>query len=435
MEAALSAPCQDELDLASDLELDEITRRVQQQYERFPYPGPKTTDINRDPLANSDHLRAIQLAAWPRKRDLSDMKVLDAGCGTGYTVMWIAARHPDVEVLGIDISETSLRCAQDYANEWSIGNVRFKQHQIYDLPDLGEQFDLIVCTGVLHHLSDPDRGLQCLRDVLKPQGVAWIMVYGRYGRTGIYVMQDLLRMVGQNLSQEEQAPVARRIIESLPSGHHFQRDHWRGDLRMEDNIGLVDLLLHPQDRAYTVPQVYAWAQQAGLKVLGWMPKLAYDPERLVRDPDLKAAFAHLSPEERATVAELVRGNTRRHFFLAARPEFEHETVTLEGANWDRVVPVCDPFSAVVMRTEGDDRHRQEVARLMYSYGDMAMGRRLEPWQAALVRTFGEGQNLRAICGHKLMRQHLSSYSNDRREKAIREFVAGAVGDGFVHLTL
>ena len=54
-------------------------------------------------------------------------------------------------------------------------------------------FDQIVCTGVLHHLADPDVGLSALRSVLKPDGAMQLMVYAPYGRTGIYMLQDILQ--------------------------------------------------------------------------------------------------------------------------------------------------------------------------------------------------------------------------------------------------
>jgi hypothetical protein len=203
---------------------------------------------------------------------------------------------------------------------------------------------------------------------------------------------------------------------------------------MEDNVGLVDLLLHPQDRAYTVPQIYEWTEQARLQVLGWMPRPAYNPERLTRDPDLRAAFAGLSPRDRATVAELLRGSTRRHFFTAAHPDFEHEPLTVDHGDWGTVVPVLDPFTRIVTASEVNAQSDTSAPRLVYSYGDLTMGRVLHSWQAALVGIVRQELPMRAICAHKLMRQQLSTHTYDKRERMVRDFVSGASGDGFIHLT-
>ena len=57
-------------------------------------------------------------------------------------------------------------------------------------------FDQIVCTGVLHHLHDPDLGLRSLRSVLMPNGAMQLMVYAAYGRAGIYMVQEYCRLLG-----------------------------------------------------------------------------------------------------------------------------------------------------------------------------------------------------------------------------------------------
>ena len=63
--------------------------------------------------------------------------------------------------------------------------------------DLNESFDQIICTGVLHHLAEPDAGLSALRGVLNPdEGAMHVMVYAPYGRTGIYMLQEFCRRIG-----------------------------------------------------------------------------------------------------------------------------------------------------------------------------------------------------------------------------------------------
>ena len=64
-------------------------------------------------------------------------------------------------------------------------------------------FDQIVCTGVLHHLADPDAGLRALRDVLKPDGAMHLMVYAPYGRAGIYMLQEFCRRIGISATDDE----------------------------------------------------------------------------------------------------------------------------------------------------------------------------------------------------------------------------------------
>jgi 2-polyprenyl-3-methyl-5-hydroxy-6-metoxy-1,4-benzoquinol methylase len=69
--------------------------------------------------------------------------------------------------------------------------------------ELGQTFDQIVCTGVLHHLPDPDSGLRALRSVLAPDGAMHLMIYAAYGRAGIYMMQECCRLLGIGASEGE----------------------------------------------------------------------------------------------------------------------------------------------------------------------------------------------------------------------------------------
>ena len=74
---------------------------------------------------------------------------------------------------------------------------------IEEIDKLGRTFDQIVCTGVLHHLADPDTGLRALRRVLAPDGAIQVMVYAVYGRAGLYMMQEYCRLLGVNATAVE----------------------------------------------------------------------------------------------------------------------------------------------------------------------------------------------------------------------------------------
>ena len=128
---------------------------------------------------------------WPDKEYRSDLDVLVAGCGT-----WQAAKyalcHPDARVVGIDVSPTSLEHTEALKRKYILTNLVTRQLPIENVAKLDKRFDLIVCTGVLHHLADPDAGLRALRSVLRPEGAMNLMVYAPYGRTGVYMLAGIL---------------------------------------------------------------------------------------------------------------------------------------------------------------------------------------------------------------------------------------------------
>ena len=63
--------------------------------------------------------------------------------------------------------------------------------------DLGGNFDYINVVGVLHHLPDPQAGLGILVDKLTPRGGMAMMVYASVGRTGVYHVRAMSRIVAQ----------------------------------------------------------------------------------------------------------------------------------------------------------------------------------------------------------------------------------------------
>ena len=90
----------------------------------------------------------------------------------------IALDNPDCAVLGIDLSETSLAHSNRLRDRHGLTNLELRQMSLLDIGQLNCSFDLILCTGVLHHLPNPDAGLKALADVLDPSGSMAIMLYG-----------------------------------------------------------------------------------------------------------------------------------------------------------------------------------------------------------------------------------------------------------------
>lgn len=305
-----------------------VTRRVREQYERYPYPIPPAAGEVR--FAAFGALDYVQHVLWPGRRDLRGLRVLDAGCGTGDTAVYIAHRYPDVEVVGIDLSEASLEHARALARRAGVGdNLTLRRLPIEEVDALGGPFDYIVASGVLHHLADPDAGLRALAARLTPTGGLGIMVYGTYGRHAVYLMQDLLRRLVGGRDIAEQVAFTRRLLAGWSRGHPFQPGDW-ADLRWETGAGVVDLLLHAQDRSYTVPQLYGFLAGAGLRLERFYNPVAYRPAAYVTDPAVLRVAEALPLAEQAAVAELLHGRMAKHLFFATRASYQPVHVEPEG---------------------------------------------------------------------------------------------------------
>src|SRR5271156_4910812 len=135
---------------------------VQAFYERMPYPAPLTNlDKNLALLQSPERRRIRSLLMFPGGEPNSRQQILVAGCGTSQAAK-VALREPDARVVAIDISSTSLGHLRVLQRKYALDNLEVRQLSLLDVASLERNFDQIICTGVLHHLPDPDQGLRSL---------------------------------------------------------------------------------------------------------------------------------------------------------------------------------------------------------------------------------------------------------------------------------
>ena len=296
------------------------------QYEAYPYPKRDARDEAKRLIVGSPgHLREIDHWVFGATRPVSrPLNALFAGGGTGDGTIMLAqqmarAGRPGL-VTWLDRSAAALAIAQGRASVRGLANIAWEQRSLLDLPGAGlGPFDYIDCCGVLHHLPDPGAGLRALLSVLAPGGGLGLMVYAPHGRTGVYMLQDALRL----LAPAEQAPAtrldaARRVMRHLPETAWLRLNTNFGDHVDGGDAGLYDLLLNPRDRAFTVPDLHALLAGAGLEVACWVEPARYDPVLLLPDPKLRARIEALDPIARAALVEALAGNMSVHIVYAVR---------------------------------------------------------------------------------------------------------------------
>jgi SAM-dependent methyltransferase len=325
-----------------------IAGDVRDFYERYPYPRPiDSLDKYRQLWQDRQRRRADHHLHWPGRSYREDRTILVAGCGTSQAAKH-ALRWPAALVTGIDFSATSVRCTEDLKRKYDLANLQLHQLPVERARELEDRFDQIVCTGVLHHLGDPDAGLAALRDVLKPDGAMHLMVYAPYGRAGIYMMQDFCRRVGIQATDEEIRDLVA-ALGALPPGHplgNLLRE--APDFRHE--AALADALLHPRDRAYSVPQVFEFLERGGLTFGRWMRQAPYLPHCGVMAGLPQAArMAKLDEPEQYAAAELFRGTMVRHSVVAYRDDDPGgpQRVGFAGDAWPAYVPIRMPDTICV----------------------------------------------------------------------------------------
>jgi len=271
-------------------------------------------------------------------------RVLVAGGGTGDGTIFLAEqlRDSDAEIVHLDFSGASIAIARQRADMRGLKNIRWIQDSLLNLADLDVgKFDYINCVGVLHHLADPDAGLNALLAVLKDTGAIGLMVYAAYGRTGVYQMQALMRLINAGeLDPAQQIDRTRQILGCLPATNWFKRgetlvgDHQNGD------AGIYDLLLHSQDRAYTVGELYEWLVDGhGLNVELTdveRGRSSYLPHLLMgtSPPEVLDAIRAMPLRRQHQIAELFHGRVQTHSCYLTR------SANCKAAYGD---PDCIPF--------------------------------------------------------------------------------------------
>ncbi len=305
---------------------DTTDHHLATQYETYPYPKRDPADEAKRLIVGSPgHLREIDHWIFGATRPASlPLRALIAGGGTGDATVMLAQQMARTDrpgsVTWLDRSAAALTIAQGRAGVRKLGNIVWEQRSLLDLPDSGlEPFDYIDCCGVLHHLPDPAAGLAALMSVLAPGGGLGLMVYAPHGRTGIYMVQDALRL----LAPAEQNPaarldVAKRVLRHLPETAWLRQNRFVDDHVNGGDAGLYDLLLNPRDVAFSVPALHGMLGQAGLEVACWMEPMRYDPTPLLADPRLRARAGALDKLAQASLAEALAGNMSVHIVYCVR---------------------------------------------------------------------------------------------------------------------
>ncbi len=307
---------------------DATDSQLAAQYEAYPYPRRDPKDEAKRLIVGSPgHLREIDYWVFGARRPTSrPLDALVAGAGTGDATIMLAqhlarAGRPG-NVTWLDRSASALNIARARAEVRGLTNIIWERRSILDLPTSGfGPFDYIDCCGVLHHLPDPLAGLKALVGVLAPEGGIGLMVYAPHGRTGVYMVQDALRL----LAPPEEPPAARldmtrRVMRHLPESAWLRRNGYFGDHIEGGDAGLYDLLLNPRDIAFTVPALHGLLDAAGLKVTCWVEPMRYDPVTWLPDPKLRARAEALDPVQRAALAEALCGNMSTHVVYCVRRE-------------------------------------------------------------------------------------------------------------------
>jgi SAM-dependent methyltransferase len=374
-----------------------IAAQVADFYEHHPYPPPVDDLIAY--RANWDDARRHSESHlfWPGEPHRDDRSILVAGCGTTQAARY-AVRWPNARVLGIDVSAKSIAFTEELKRKHALDNLEVRQLSVERATELGQTFDYVVCTGVLHHLPDPDAGLRALRDVLTPAGALHVMVYAPYGRAGIYMLQDYCRSLAIGHTDAEIRDLAASL--KALSLDHPLAPLLRNSPDFTSSAGLADALLHPQDRAYSVPQLMDFLDRAGLSFARWLRQAPYLPwcGALASTPHHSKLIA-LAPEAQCAAIELFRGTMVRHSVVAYNKGRlpQNASVDFEGDAWLAYTPVRLP-DTIVVRDRLPPGATAILINRNHTYTDLYLP--IDAAQERLLEKIDGKRTIAEICGQR-----------------------------------
>jgi len=244
---------------------NEVSRQVREQYEEHPYPRWATPQYQ-EPATIADALRDLAAPAAVKAAErIEAPSILVAGCGTGKDLIEAAHRFQDSSVVGIDLSLSSLAFAIRQASELGLDDLHVMQADILGLADWDERFDVVVASGVLHHMQDPVAGWGVLSYLVCPGGFMRIGLYSERAREGVVETRAFIEDSGF-----EPTPDGIRSARAAVAGQYKGEES--GPQSSRDFFTLEecrDLLFHVQEHRFSLHQIGEILDELGLDFVGF----------------------------------------------------------------------------------------------------------------------------------------------------------------------
>ncbi len=247
--------------------VDSVDKLNAKFYGRFPYPWLAVKfDYLLDPGFETAMLNQ-SLGDWENTVLRKNSKIWVAGCGTNLAIS-TALRFPAATVLGSDLSSKSLEACSKAARQLGISNLELKEESINHV-GYTEQFDYIICTGVIHHNADPKATLGKLVAALKRTGIMELMVYNLYHEIIPTAFQKAVRIIGNGnastIDLELELSITKALVNQFPIKNSIASFLTKYDDCPETM--LADELFQPVLYSYTVESLEELADSCNLELL------------------------------------------------------------------------------------------------------------------------------------------------------------------------
>ena len=293
------------MDAGQDQGLSE-QEKIRQQFDSGPYPRIPMEGFPKDDyeLFFQNSLVTPYYLHHRQVGSAQDKLILDAGCGSGYKALVLAAANPGARVVGIDLSEQSVKLARQRFEFHRLDSAEFHHLSLFDIAQLGLEFDYINCDETLYLLPDPVAGLEALKSVLKPNGMIRANLHSKYQRSRFFQAQELFRFMGlmDDTPGALEAEIVSETMTSLKPSVRLRDETWehRGfqglsPENLRERIATNFLLL--SDKGYSIPDLFAMLERTHLTLISMVNWRQWDIADLFQDPENLPAFWSMSLAE------------------------------------------------------------------------------------------------------------------------------------------
>ncbi|WP_330205262.1 class I SAM-dependent methyltransferase [Cyanobacterium sp. Dongsha4] len=324
----------------------EITESLQQQYDSLPYPQ---IPLEQSPQEYYDTLFIHDLTTpyylYQQKIiDTKDKIILDAGCGSGWTSLFLAYANPGAKIIGVDLSAKSVEVAKTRLNYHGFTNSEFYALSIEDIGQLNYCFDYINCDEVIYLLPEPEKVLKFFQSVINNEGIIRVNFHSYYQRFNFFRLQNLFKNMGLMDSNPDdlEVEIVKETFNSL-NDTVGAKQLWQNKFsrifnqpeKLKQSV-LVNYLLQG-DKGFTIPQVFEMLNSANLNFLSMVIWRQWNIRDLFQNPnDLpdiwELGLAEISPEEELSLYELLNPIHRLIDFWCVNNSSQSSTIPL--VNWD-----------------------------------------------------------------------------------------------------
>ena len=244
--------------------MDNRTDAVRRFYEQAPFPGYTPLDTLQAIRRRGDRNRFAHLL----DRSIScDALVAEIGCGTGQMALYLA--RGDRVVVGADLTRAPLLLAEAAARRFGLQRVMFVETDMRHAGLKQGSFDVVYCSGVLHHTPNPRRSFAELATLVRPGGMIVLGVYNAFAR-----IPSRVRRLAAKLSRFRVVPFDPVLRDRAAAPG--RRDAW-----------LRDQYLHPEEHRHTLAEVQRWFAENDVEFVRSYPSavLGDEPDDLFAPAD------------------------------------------------------------------------------------------------------------------------------------------------------